>query len=198
VYGEIDRLMRGRRKRSREAVKQEEAARQRADRPRITDQFADLKASLGQVSAMEWDAIPDAADGSQRLKARRAEQFMPVPDNIISSAAGMAAGQYANTEQGAGAASTITGLSQARGQVMALQLDSRSDSVAGQTVVDPTGYLTGLDTVAGLNPAEVGDVKRGRALMKSMIASNPSNALAWVSAARFEEHVRKPADARRI
>ena len=36
------------------------------------------------------------------------------------------------------------GLAAARGTVLGLKLDKMSDSVAGQTVVDPQGYLTDL------------------------------------------------------
>lgn len=197
-YERVDAFMSGRRKRTREAARRAEADAARAVRPRITEQFADLKSGLASMSESEWDAIPESSDGALRMQARRQDQFMPVPDTLIQSAAGLASGQYATQDQGAGATSAVTGLSQARGQVMALQLDRKSDSVDGQTVVDPAGYLTGLDTVEGMSEAEVGDVKKGRALMKSMIASNPGNPLAWVSAARFEEHCRKLGAARHI
>ena len=43
-------------------------------RPKISDQFADLKAELGTVSEDEWASIPDTADYSirHRKKARPA------------------------------------------------------------------------------------------------------------------------------
>jgi pre-mRNA-processing factor 6 len=40
--------------------------------------------------------------------------------------------------------STVAGISQARQQMMDLSLKKVSDSVSGQTVVDPKGYITAL------------------------------------------------------
>ena len=41
-----------------------------------------------------------------------------------------------------GLASTVTGMAEARGAVLTLKLDKMSDSVSGQTVVDPKGRYT--------------------------------------------------------
>ena len=204
IYKDVDDQMAGRRRKRRrghgEAVNESsQADAQASQRSRIADQFADLKAGLKHVGEWEWEALPDAADGSLRGKARRQDQFVPVPDTVIQSAAGKTAGQYASSEQSAGDVTSMSGLSQARGQVLALQLDKRSDSVSGQTVIDPAGYLTSLESSKGYSEAEVGDVKKAKALMQNMVASNPGNPLAWINAARFTAEVeRKLAAARNI
>ncbi len=62
----------------------------RKERPKISDQFADLKRNLSTVSQEEWDAIPEVGDyASLRLRQKRQqlEKFSPMPDNIINSAA---------------------------------------------------------------------------------------------------------------
>lgn len=47
-----------------------------------------------------------------------------------------------------GTTSTVSsGLAAARGTVLGLKLDKMSDSVTGQTVVDPKGYLTDLNSM---------------------------------------------------
>ena len=48
---------------------------------------------------------------------------------------------------GGGVSSAMGGLAEARGTVLGLKLDKMSDSVTGQTVVDPKGYLTDLNSM---------------------------------------------------
>jgi len=202
IYKDVDDQMAGRRRKRRRGhgeaahdTSQQDA--QASQRSRIADQFADLKAGLKHVGEWEWESLPDAADGSLRGKARRQDQFVPVPDTVIQSAAGRTAGQFASSEQSAGDTTSMSGLSQARGQVLALQLDKRSDSVSGQTVIDPAGYLTSLDSSKGYSEAEIGDVKKAKALMQNMVASNPGNPLAWINAARFTAEVERKLTAAR-
>ena len=57
---------------------------------------------------------------------------------------------------------TVTGLAEARGTVLSLKLDKMSDSVSGQTVVDPKGYLTDLNSLKISSDAEIGDIKKVR------------------------------------
>jgi pre-mRNA-processing factor 6 len=44
--------------------------------------------------------------------------------------------------------------------VIKLKLDSMADSVSGQTVVDPKGYLTDLGSMAISNSSEISDIKK--------------------------------------
>jgi pre-mRNA-processing factor 6 len=60
--------------------------------------------------------------------------------------------------------------------VISLNLDRMADSVSGQTVVDPKGYLTDLSSVKISSEAEIGDIKKARMLYKSVISTNPKHA----------------------
>ena len=53
----------------------------------------------------------------------------------------------------AGSVTDIKGFSLMRGQVLSLKLDKMSDSIGGQTVVDPRGFLTDLNSLK--NPDQV-------------------------------------------
>ena len=48
------------------------------------------------------------------------------------------------TSTNAGFCTNLPGLAEARSTVMTMSLDKMSDSVSGQTVIDPKGYLTSL------------------------------------------------------
>lgn len=48
-----------------------------------------------------------------------------------------------------------------------IKLDKMSDSVTGQTVVNPRDFLTDLRSVTTMNDAEVSDIKKARTLLKS-------------------------------
>lgn len=74
-----------------------------------------------------------------------------------------------------------------------LQLDRAGDSVTGQTVVDPKGYLTDLKSIKISSDAEISDIKKARTLLKSVTATNPRYAPGWIAAARLEELVRSSA-----
>jgi len=58
--------------------------RYRAERPKIQDQFADLKRELASVPESAWDAIPDVGDHTLKLKQKRkAEQYTPMTDALL-------------------------------------------------------------------------------------------------------------------
>jgi pre-mRNA-processing factor 6 len=67
------------------------------------------------------------------------------------------------------------GLSEARGTMLSSKLDKMSDSVSGQTVVDPKGYLTDLNSLRITSDAEVGDIKKARTLLTSVTTTNPKH-----------------------
>ena len=50
-----------------------------------------------------------------------------------------------------------------------------SDSVAGQTVVDPKGYLTDLQSMIPSHGGDIQDVKKARLLLKSVRETNPKH-----------------------
>jgi pre-mRNA-processing factor 6 len=69
--------------------------------------------------------------------------------------------------------STLHG--EARGSALSSKLDKMSDSISGQTVVDPRGYLTSLDAMKISSSAEIGDIKKARALLQSVTSTNPTH-----------------------
>ena len=78
-------------------------------------------------------------------------------------------------------------LGEARGTVLAVKLDKVVDSVQGQTVVDPKGYLGDLQTMQVSSDADISDINKARTLYKSVMQSNPKYATGWIAAARLEE-----------
>ena len=82
--------------------------------------------------------------------------------------------------------------------MLSVKLDQMSDSVEGQTVVDPKGYLTDLNSIKVSTEAEIGDIKKARLLLKSVTTTNPKHGPGWIAAARVEEFAGKILQARKI
>ena len=169
---------------SREAQLKEAVASFRGDA--VADSFADLKRKLADVSASEWDAIPDIGDTT--IKKTRREFYAPPPDTLLAAAAAERE-TVASIDAGDAltAGGSLTEVGDGRRTVVSLNLDRAADSVDGQTVVDPRGYLTSLASVRVSSAAEIGDTKKARTLLRSVTATNPRHAPGWVAAARLEE-----------
>jgi pre-mRNA-processing factor 6 len=199
IYEGIDDFMEGRRKRKREQqLLDAEKNKNRSERPKIADQFADLKRELATVTADQWDAIPEIGDHTLKLKQKsRKEIYTPLPDYLIDGASALSRSVVGGTET-AGGASTVGGLAEARGTSLSLKLDKMSDSVSGQTVVDPKGYLTDLNSLKITSDAEVGDIKKARTLLSSVTSTNPKHGPGWIASARVEEFAGKLVQARKI
>lgn len=209
VWESIDKRMDSRRKDRREARLKQEIEKYRASNPKITEQFADLKRKLYEVTPEEWDSIPEIGDYSLRNKKKRFESFVPVPDTLLekarqekehvtaldprSRAAGGMETPWAQTP-----VTDLTAVGEGRGTVLSLKLDRLSDSVSGQTVVDPKGYLTDLKSMKITSDAEISDVKKARLLLKSVIQTNPKHPPGWIAAARLEEVAGKIQPARQL
>lgn len=214
IYDAVDNRMDSKRKSRREKILEEEMKTYRKKRPKIAEQFRDIKKTMTTLDAAAWESIPEALDMSQKNKTtnKRQDIYTPVPDNILTM--GQGAGQanqldsrqmaYGGMETPLGLMTPISGpadltqLGRARDKVLSLELDRRADSVAGQTVVDPKGYLTDLNSIKVSNEAEVSDIKKGRLLLKSVITTNPKHAPGWLAAARLENETGKLATARAI
>ncbi|XP_061385339.1 pre-mRNA-processing factor 6-like [Danaus plexippus] len=82
---------------------------------------------------------------------------------------------------------SLNDLGEARGTVLSVKLDKVMDNVTGQTVIDPKGYLTNLNTLAVTSNTNVADIKKARLLLRSVIQTNPNHAPGWIAAARLEE-----------
>lgn len=198
IWESVDKKLEEKRKRHRERKEQEEREKQRKIRPKIADQFADLKQELATVKAEEWDAIPEASTGVRTR--RRIETYTHVTDSMITSSRALQGKALHSAYEQPGKVSDprSTTLSAARDQVLRLNLDKMSDSVSGQTVVDPKGYMTQLDSQKISSTSEISDIKKARLLYKSVTSTNPKHAPGWIAAARLEEVAGKLLQARII
>ena len=184
---------------------------------KIGDQFRELKEKLADVTEDEWAAIPDVGDYSLKYKQKRREDvFTPLTDTLLAdrskinadATAGTAnlsgnaqvmdaADGTATTAPGGATSVRLSGLAEARGTVLGMSLD-KMDSVTGQTVVDPKGYLTSLSSVKVATEAEIGDINKARLLLKSVRDTNPKHGPGWIAAARVEEAAGKTHQARKL
>jgi pre-mRNA-processing factor 6 len=55
------------------------------------------------------------------------------------------------------------------------------------TSVNKEGYMTDLNSIRIRSDTEIYDLKKARALLKSVILSNPDSQSGWIAAARVEE-----------
>lgn len=159
------------RKDYRERRLREELERYRQERPKIQQQFSDLKRDLAQVTENEWSNVPEVGDARNRKQRNpRAEKYTPLPDSVL--ARNLGGETTSSIDPSSGLASILPGttsgmltpsgdldlrkIGQARNNLMNVKLSQVSDSVEGQTVVDPKGYLTDLQSMI---PSYGGDIK---------------------------------------
>lgn len=208
----------------REARENEQKEEYERNNPKIQQQFADLKRALGAVSDEDWASIPEVGDltgKNRRSKQNMRQRFYAVPDSVLAGAG--ASGQLGTevqedgmaTEGGAGGSSneqadgTMTNFADigaARDKVLKVRLDQAAqsqggtESVAGtSTNIDPKGYLTSLSmTEKKAGEIPVGDIKRARVLLESVIKTNPRHGPGWIAAARLEEFAGKIVAARNV
>ena len=64
--------------------------------------------------------------------------------------------------------------------------------------VNKDGYMTSLNSMKVTSTTEINDLKKARALLRSVIVSNPKSASGWIAAARVEELDGKVEEARNI
>jgi pre-mRNA-processing factor 6 len=205
IWDAIDERMNQKRKRKRQEAQDDPGATSRA---RIGVQFRELKDKLGEVTEDQWASIPEVGDYSLKFKHKqREETFTPLTDSLLESRAKSAldasAGNKAISSTAAAADGTATmtnmsGLGAARGTVLGMSLDKMSDSVSGQTVVDPQGYLTSMGQNKITSAAEVGDINKARLLLKSVRDTNPKHGPGWIASARVEEAAGKTLQARKL
>lgn len=89
-------------------------------------------------------------------------------------------------------------IGQARNTLMDIKLSQVGDSVSGQTVVDPKGYLTDLQSMLPNYGGDINDIKMARLLLKSVRKTNPNHPPAWIASTRLEEVVGKMQAARNL
>ncbi|TFK38187.1 PRP1 splicing factor, N-terminal-domain-containing protein [Crucibulum laeve] len=210
IYDSVDEAMDSRRRARREAQEQAELVKHRAERPKIQQQFADLKRGLSAVTDEEWENIPEVGNLT-RKKRRREERTYVVPDSVLVGDRGK--NEYENslddrqqqnggfeTPADSGTLTNFVEIGQARDKILSLKLDQISGTATSgtSTSVDPKGYLTSLDSVIIKSDAEIGDIKRARMLFDSLVKSNPKHAPGWIAAACLEEHAGRMVAARKI
>lgn len=220
IYSEIDARMAERRQAQREAREKSERDKFEEENPQVKSQFADLKRSLSSVSADEWLNIPEVGDLTRKRKRQRKEdsaqnRFYAVPDAVVGGSrnGGMdaAAGGGTNSD---GTVTDFRAISSAKDRMLGMKLDQANSATAdsgadiaannndvdeGNGSFDPKGYLTSL---AGANNgpsmADIGDIRRVRPLLESMVKTDPKEPRAWIGLARLEELANKKVRARNV
>lgn len=203
IYFNIDTRMDEKRKERREKRLKEELERYRQERPKIQQQFSDLKRDLAGVTLEEWSNLPEVGDArNKKMRNPRQEKFTPLPDSVLSKNVHMNDTTTAidiREQRFGGLTSPFPGsitpsgdidmkkIGQARNALMDIKLTQVSDSVSGQTVVDPRGYLTDLQSMITIRGADISDVKKARLLLKSVRETNPKHPPAWIASATLEE-----------
>lgn len=97
------------RKEYREKRLREELERYRQERPKIQQQFSDLKRDLAKVTEDEWKSVPEVGDArNKKQRNPRAEKFTPLPDSVLSRNLG---GEASNSiDPNSGLASMVPGV----------------------------------------------------------------------------------------
>ena len=205
----------------REARENEQREEYERNNPKIQQQFADLKRALGSVSDEDWASIPEVGDltgKNRRSKQNMRQRFYAVPDSVLAGASaggqlgtevqedGMATEGAGSSEQADGTMTNFADIGAARDKVLKVRLDQAAQTQQGtesasgtSTNIDPKGYLTSLsmsEKRAGEVP--VGDIKRARVLLESVIKTNPRHGPGWIAAARLEEYAGKIVAARNV
>uniref|UniRef100_A0A2K6EDE8 Pre-mRNA-processing factor 6 n=1 Tax=Macaca nemestrina TaxID=9545 RepID=A0A2K6EDE8_MACNE len=196
IYAALDKRMDERRKERREQREKEEIEKYRMERPKIQQQFSDLKVKeVAEVTEEEWLSIPEV-------------KLTPVPDKNHTSVGptdcelqkkGIETLYPLNTKspcpfslapglwEGLQGPSEIFVLHLSHPADSAWPVSQVSDSVSGQTVVDPKGYLTDLNSMIPTHGGDINDIKKARLLLKSVRETNPHHPPAWIASARLEE-----------
>lgn len=223
IWEQVDDQMDSRRRKKREEREKLELQKLRSERPKIQSQFADLKRGLSSISEDEWGNIPEAGNlTGKRRKAAAARgsrdgKSYAVPDSVLLGAkeknmseSSLSQDQMLNDGTqtslggmgGSGTTTSLTEIGEARNKIFSHKLDQASSGTAStsgtSSSIDPKGYLTDLSSVVIKSDTEIGDLKKARGLLDSVIKTNPKHAPGWIAAARLEEHAGKMAAARKI
>lgn len=217
IYSQIDKRMEERRKTQRETRLKEMEEEYKKNNPKISDQFSDLKRDLGTVSAEQWANLPDVGDLTRKNKRQRKnmeQRFYAVPDSVLVSAANQNAIDSSIEADGNnaidGTMTDFRSISMAKDKMLGLKLDQANradgtvsvikgtDSAGGFTNVDPKGYLTSLSGFAIPSTTEVGDIRRVRPLLESLVKTDPREPRGWIGLARLEELAQRTVKSRKV
>ena len=136
IYEKVDSKMDERRKEYREAKEQEMLQKYRDERPKIQEQFSDLKRELVHVSEEQWASIPEVGDSRNRKQRGfgRYDKETAVPDSILNMNRNNAAFNNQMDQNVQDGMSTpaedldMVRLGEARNQIMDVKLKQVSDS----------------------------------------------------------------------
>ncbi|KAA8499157.1 Pre-mRNA-processing factor 6 [Porphyridium purpureum] len=218
IYGAVEQRLASRNRRNQERTETRRLQAYRSEREKLEGQFAPLKRHLSTMTEADWMAIPDEVASMARnkklaksvaeRKGQSQERFTPVPDSVLAGRLDNTFGttarsslsphelpRHAGLETGISFDSPAPSVSASRGLMLGQKLDAAlgSSFADGAHSVDPANYLSQLSSEDGelRAVARVGDVKKARMLLRSVIATNPTHAPGWIAAARLEEHVGK-------
>ena len=211
IWDAVDARMDQRRKKFREARERQEREKLRAEKPQMQAQFADLKRGLSAVTEDEWASLTESGSVTgKRMKAAakreaRNTRSFAISDTILvgnrdrnAVESALTQDQMHDDNDNGGTISSLTEIGEARNKVFSHQLDAASTTSGTSTSIDPKGYLTELSSTVIKTDAEIGDIKKARSLLDSVIKTNPSHAPGWIAAARVEEVAGKMSNARKI
>lgn len=192
IYANVDEFVDSRRRRHREKSVKELVAKKR--KPTVASLFADVKSDLQTITPgmlylltiEQWQGIPEVKPHAKK-KVKQARK-LPISDKVLYQAATEA--QVMPFEQ--------TSNSDARGSVIAARLDKVGGMSTARPSVDPIGYITEINAMKISSEEEISDLKKLRALIRSLTDTNPTHAEGWITAARVEEKDGKLADARAL
>ncbi|KAL8992268.1 MAG: hypothetical protein Q9188_007624, partial [Gyalolechia gomerana] len=201
----------------REAREKQEREDYEAKNPKIQQQFADLKRSLGSVSDEQWQNIPEVGDltgKNRRAKQNLRQRFYAVPDSVIAGArnstefdTSVTDGAQTNGSGSDNVDGTMTNFADigaARDKVLQVNLDKAAmgsaDANSGSaSTIDPKGYLTSLSkTELKSQDYDIGDIKRVESLLQSVIKTNSRHPPGYIALARLHELAGKPVKARDV
>jgi pre-mRNA-processing factor 6 len=217
-YNLVEKRMGERRKSRTEKKIADTLMKIRNERPTIREQFSDLRKELTTLKPEDWDRIQDIGDFT--VKKRKIERYTPNTDRNIMK--GLLDGQVSNVvdplnktgmetpitqylgQSGLNETTNLNELGTARNKVLSYEFDKISNSVSGQSSVNPIGYITEMEKLGSMSVinqtagGDVNDIKKARTILKSVVSSDPKNAKGWVAAARLEELDGKLQEARNI
>lgn len=148
---------------------------------------------------MNYGQMSTSIDASSGLTTPFSSGFMSTLGGGGGAKSGiMTPGWKTGVQSGTSSNLDLVKIGQARNKIMDMQLNQVSDSVTGQTVVDPKGYLTDLQSIIPQMGGDLQDIKKARMLLKSVRETNPRHPPAWVASAVLEEQAGKLQTARNL
>eukprot|EP00127_Corallochytrium_limacisporum_P001099 Clim_evm10s39 gene=Clim_evmTU10s39 len=209
IFKAIDKRMATRKRRSEQD--EQKIGRDQQNSQTVAEEFSDIKKSMKDMDASAWEAIPDTSEMTTKRRKtedplKDKERYTMIPDShLLRRAQGQAMDGTVNDAQnltGSRPPIQVNHNGKAQTSTLQSQLDRLSDNVKGQTVIDPQGYLTSLESTNNAlgvsGDMDHTDVAKARSLFKALIKSNPHHAQGYISAARVEVAVGRISAARSI